>query len=396
MIDAGYNEALTTLLKYPAMSRGQTAASLVEDALFLREHLTLEAGNRVIIRYSGRAPGLIHGAPSPVDRLRKPGMRSPVRRSPLHSRESSNLEGLLQNAARGVLSRGEFLNKAVKDAVGDFRENVQHLRAPRADSTETATSDAGSDGTNGGEKDLMKHIDELQARNKALAKMLETAVTDLWKEHKQVVADRPAEDERSKSFTMAIAKVQLAQVYLDDTSLPLPPDVSSNGDGPPSSNGAASKVEITPRSPLEPPTSTSTTVVSVSDASNQPEVAFQSSENVEDPFDGSSNLNKVPIAGRRSVERPRLGQSSYSFMLGQDTPKAPSPAPPPAPAPKPAPPAETSVSQDGSRGLDFLFGGSKESSFVRRSFESKSKRKPAKSDEVMFDAESMSDVKLND
>ena len=239
LVKTDYNNALSVLLHYPSLPTGQYPVSLAEDALKLRNSLDEDSGRAIIFKRTGRAPK-IDKRPSPLtpgsswsstkNRIlpdpRSPHLLPPPRPNHQHS---NSFEAVLQNAARSVYSSGERLgvNKAVKDAVGDVRRNVQSIGTDIRNRSHSGAASLASI-TEPEAKSLQQRLDDLQLRNKSLAKMLEGAVGELWKQQKEVVMsggkEESEQNEQVKSFTMAIARVQLAQVYLDDPDLPLPED----------------------------------------------------------------------------------------------------------------------------------------------------------------------------
>lgn len=163
--------------------------------------------------------------------------------SPTRFPSSSGLEGLLGDAARAAYNRGERwgLNRAVRDAVGEVKKNVQAIQvSPRNSMHQRASS-----------TDLFRKVQRLEKRNQALAAMLEEALGELWEcqrrlaeslnkssstepneDHEEQQADakdidkkgldRSTEKQAGDDLGIAIAKVQFIQVYLTDTTMPLP------------------------------------------------------------------------------------------------------------------------------------------------------------------------------
>lgn len=290
LLDADSNGAVTLLLRYPEPSAASGPVSFVRDALHLRDHLDFEGGNHVISTYSRRAsrPGRATPRPltaqKPLDAARHtfPRVKSPAQLI----QESGGLEALLQDAAKGVYTRGEKwgVNKALRDAVSEVKKNVQDWQTPRLPPK------------HGQPADLIAKIEALEQRNRSLARTLEDAVTDLW-EQQRVVAKKETEETTARSMTMAIAKVQLVQVYLDNSSVPLPQDESL---AKPDSQAPKQTAE-----PSGPPVRT-----------RSPRTSNLSSEasttGAEAPPQASSK-SAAPTSSRR----PTLGQSTFSWMLGQ-------------------------------------------------------------------------------
>lgn len=107
--------------------------------------------------------------------------------------------------------------------MGDFRKNVQGIQsgrnAPNFRSLITGEANRGPEPA-----ELLSKIEALEERNKALAKMLEESVSELWECQKDALDGKGSEKQSIESLSLAIAKVQVMQVYLEDSSIPLPAD----------------------------------------------------------------------------------------------------------------------------------------------------------------------------
>lgn len=131
------------LLKYPPLTGD--VQTLVDDAMYLRDHDSVAGGSAIIEKRSGRKPANMTKVPLSPDGSESP-LPGPLRmRSPLLSparflQQQGGVEGLLQGAAKGVFDRGERLgiNQAVRDAVGEVKKNMQGLQTPRPNSTRRA------------------------------------------------------------------------------------------------------------------------------------------------------------------------------------------------------------------------------------------------------------------
>lgn len=259
LVKADTNEAFSLLLRYPAPE--SPPYTFIKDALYLRDHLTPEGGAEIITRHGQKAPPIDHKAPeirapSPVPSPSLSKIRSaaasPIPR--LSSPGGSGLETLIQTAARGVLDRGSQWNvgKAIRDAVGEVKKNVEAIQSASGQSTprsggrefrrplSTGPARPALDRAQTGQ--LLKKIESLEQRNKRLAQMLESAVGELWDHHKEQAEgtkEKKKEEEGEgkvegkdkaglEALSLAIAKVQFVQVYLEDSSVPLPP-AEANG-----------------------------------------------------------------------------------------------------------------------------------------------------------------------
>src|SRR5579862_4683692 len=122
-MEADYSTALTLLLRYPSPGRPHGPSTFVDDALYLRDNLTVTGGIEMISKYSGKPPaplGPESRSSTPRQRpshSKKPSISTPKKlssriRAPLASparfiQQQGGLEALLQDAARGFYDRGE-------------------------------------------------------------------------------------------------------------------------------------------------------------------------------------------------------------------------------------------------------------------------------------------------
>lgn len=351
MLDADYNTALTLLLRYPAFSSPQQPQMLAVDALYLRANFNTEGASYLIKRYTGKSPVLDKSPPSDaslvpqtrslpqsfVDRLQAP---------PRLARQSSNIEGILQDAARGMYSRGEKwgINKAVRDAMQEVRKGVREIQsvqtpqAPRRHLRVGSRNSVTSSDSKGME--MAAKLAGLEQRNAALAKMLEGAVSELWEHQNRVAKDKDPEDEGLKALNVAIAKVQFAQVYLADPTIPLPAEERTGNteaevessqektsDGSqqnevlfeqheeqtPDARDAATAAQEAAElpAPSAPPKATNTKKPNTH-TEHQPVIPTKTPET--QSATPKPNEDKPSI----SAPRPSLAQSSFSWMLGQD------------------------------------------------------------------------------
>jgi TBC1 domain family protein 5 len=333
VLDADYNMALTLLLRYPELTRAFRPQTLVVDALYLREHFTQEGARDLILKYTGNAPDISpSGAQTPPLSATIKTARS-TNLSPVHfGRQTSNFESIFQEAAKGMYLRGEKwgINKAVREAVSEVRKGVREIQGP----TSPEMSDiAGSLSRSPKRRDPhnVPRVVALQLRNEALAKMLKTATDQLWDFQKEFV-EKNTDEQSVKALSMAIARVQFVQVYLEDPSIPLILDeeddtlsiksneqvvavadtLANTNKTAPVSMQESPKLQIstgrngpTPSSPL----AVRKTRPSVE---KKPEQSTMTSP--------SSTLSPATAASPPNFHqsRPSLAQSSFSWMLGQD------------------------------------------------------------------------------
>lgn len=164
----------------------------------------------------------------------------------------------------------------------------------------------------------------MEERNKQLAKLLEGAFGELMEYHKSVTAFEEKNELRqdhpgAEDLGIAIAKVQFVQVYLDDPKLLLPKETQSADDplqAAETSQKEKEKSDIQTTVPAESTSpSNATHIAGLADPS-----AF---EDEESDTGASSTQNPQIVVDKGSLEadestsRPRLDQSSYSWMLGE-------------------------------------------------------------------------------
>ncbi|KAJ4350798.1 hypothetical protein N0V95_004410 [Ascochyta clinopodiicola] len=346
LIAAETNEAFALLLRYP--EPGAPAYTFIKDALYLRDHLTPQGGAEIITRYGKQAPS-IEAEPAASIRAPSPALSfasSRTRQSIGSPRnflgpQGAGLEAVLQGAAKNVLERGSQwgVGRALRDAVGEVRKNVEayqsaavsgqttprsggrEFRAPGLLNTAAANSRPGLDRTYSA--NAPKKIAELERRNKNLGKMLESAVAELWEHHReQTERQKPNDDDDSskgalEQLSLAIAKVQFVQVYLEDSSIPLPVDEST--DQAATANAAASLAPPSPVPPeltvAAPPTASPTAPTSAETAQQSASLSPQASSPVQ------KTLSAIPPATSRLAprSRPQLTSSNFSWMLGEES-----------------------------------------------------------------------------
>jgi TBC1 domain family protein 5 len=350
LVAAETNEAFALLLRYPQPSA--PAYTFIKDALYLRDHLTPQGGAEIITRYGKQAPSI---ESEPAASARAPSPASSFASSRARQRVSSpksflgpqgaGLEAVLQGAAKNVLEKGSQwgVGRALRDAVGEVRKNVEAYQngvpsgqtTPRAGGREFRTPSLlnsaasnqrpGLDRTNS--TNAMKKIADLERRNKNLSKMLESAVAELWEHHREQTENQKSRHEEDNNKTametlsLAIAKVQFVQVYLEDSSIPLPVDEST--DQAATANAEAS---LAPPSPLPteptvaaPPTDSPTVSTPVPTAT---EVGQQPPVNASQPASPppKPSVPQPPAISRLAPRsRPQLTSSNFSWMLGEES-----------------------------------------------------------------------------
>jgi TBC1 domain family protein 5 len=361
VMDADVNEALMLLMRYPCPSDPNGPQTFVHDAIFLKANTDVDAGISVVTKYSGHAPPrIILERPMTPEQLSQSDTPDSRRaRSPFDSpaAAANTVETVLHDAARGFLNRGERwgLNQALRDAVGEVRKNVQGLNSGRGSPRTGSLSGirplhrtTRSDVSTNIAANVLRKITALEERNKQLAKMLEGAVGELWKFEKDASEKKEVEGDSLQALSMAVAKVQFVQVFLQDATLPLPPEETENvASDPPNDETSAEsteekalspKVEPAPEppqpqpSPMMKPTDDFTAAPTRSPSIPIPRILRPSS--TQPPHQGlpttllSPEHASAPTAAGLSTtssaslstslsSRPRLEQSSFSWMLGQ-------------------------------------------------------------------------------
>lgn len=396
LIAAETNEAFALLLRYP--EPGAPAYTFIKDALYLRDHLTPKGGAEIITRYGKQAPS-IEAEPAASIRAPSPTLSfaSSRTRQSVGSPKSflgpqgAGLEAVLQGAAKNVLERGSQwgVGKALRDAVGEVRKNVEayqsgassgqitprsggrEFRGPGLLNTPTTNQRPGLDRTHSAS--AIKKISELERRNKNLSKMLESAVAELWEHHReqteyQKPGDSKATGEGSlESLSLAIAKVQFVQVYLEDSSIPLPVDELT--DLAATANAAASLAPPSPVPPeltvVAPPTDSPTVAQPESTTTEVPQQSLPLKSQALSPVQKAPSAKPTAASYLTARSRPQLTSSNFSWMLGEES----------APSNFASGAAHSTFASDEKRrmkGKGFLFGDEEDEDSSTR--ESKGKR----------------------
>ena len=350
MIEADYSAALTLLLRYPTPPYPYGPPSFVEDALYLRDIGLTDGGLQIILKYSRKAPAPPLDAPRFSDsftgRFSKKGRRirqrkrdnregpgSPRRSPAKFLQDQGGIEGILQEAARGVYNRGEKwgVARALRGAVQGLQSGNSSPRRPpeglrwSLDQGKHVTDDA----SNAGAK-----LRELEQRNQALAKLLNNAMEGLWIQQRQFTNDKA--EAAADALSLAIAKVQFVQVNLEhsmafstDSS---PEEVFEKADSAASpettaqdqggeTNDAVPAAPEPDRSPeqdtgqIEGGTNTHPgSITETIAAATAPGFPI----NPPDLGAKSTNHHEPAEAFPFHQPRPSLAQSSFSWMLGED------------------------------------------------------------------------------
>ena len=344
VMEADYTTALTLLLRYKSPSAPYGPETLVKDAIVLCRDRSAHAGATLIMRYSGKWPTILSAQQEiPIQSLsanpsRKSRSRIQTNNQPSDSpsparppaelpAQQKGLESLLQGVSGGLQRRAEDwgLAKAVRGAVGEVRRNVSSLQPGIASPTSSmdivqepsATSEEKVEDT----QILTTRIRKLEERNKALAKMLGSALDSLRSQHETSVHNTKTSER--DTFNVTLAKIQFVQVYLADSEIPIPgddPAKSNSDDQQPSPKSVALKTEsdlekevLTQQKSEQRTENCQSPSKGVTAAKRGKTVADRGKMNVsntETTQNSSSTLSHQP--------RPSLAHSSFSWMLGED------------------------------------------------------------------------------
>lgn len=408
LMDSDYNSALTLLLRYPALPQGIAPQSLVLDALYLREHMHHGGGGYIVLKYTDRPLQLTDRPATPPALQRNITAFSGVNaaRAALgrvgaadgRSKQSRNIESIFQSAAKNIHARSEQfgIGKAVRNAVDEVHRKAQEISNAQTPSSANTWRQSGPRTAYGA---VLHKVKELENRNAQLNKLLEAAVSELW-EYQKAAADHGGPGNTAEAsgavasleqLSVAIAKVQFVQVYLGDSSLPLPTENAA-----PTGNKDKKEAEESTPQLEEPPSREPRDQTNHSPAPVHPdsesttdfhdprhETKLADPSTFDDPDDDNADIDPSPTATPSKSQpaikvdsppttespntkpaptqadlpspqptRPPLAESSYSWMLGSDEKEKYNPDSGPAtPARKPS-----SFFEDQRRNRGFLFG----------------------------------------
>lgn len=163
--------------------------------------------------------------------------------------------------------------------------------------------------------------------------MLQSAVAELWEEQKSITQAHDSGGEAHQGLTLAIAKVQFIQVYLDDPDLP----ISSEEAGTSEQASTPINDSTNPTEPLTLPPNTSPrnrepnaappTASATAHAQNHAQVQAQgqapppipqtphNASSATSPPAPAPHEHRPPTQPLAATTRPLLAQSSFSWML---------------------------------------------------------------------------------
>jgi TBC1 domain family protein 5 len=352
LMAADTNEAFSLLLRYPEPAT--PAYTFIKDALYLRDHLTPQGGAEIILRYGKQAPVIeLEPAPRIRDDSPSPSFVSSRTRQSIGSprsfvtQQGAGIEALLQGAAKNVLDKGSQwgVGRALRDAVGEVRKNVEAYQSG-TNSGQTTPRSGGREFRKPGQLSMaaangpglervhsantLKRMEDLDGRNKTLATMLEVAVSDLWEYHRERDEAQKGTDDDMKgkeameALSLAIAKVQFVQVYLEDSSIPLPVDEATEQAA--TAQAVVSLASPNSHAPVPPARTSSVPPISLTTTSQPPSPMTTVTK---DPTPLDSRPTSPPARtlsppSRLSStlsprSRPHLTSSNFSWMLGEDS-----------------------------------------------------------------------------
>ncbi|KAF4439711.1 hypothetical protein F53441_12522 [Fusarium austroafricanum] len=325
LLEADYSVCLQLLLKYPPPSGAHGPHTFVDDALYLKDHLSPSGGSSLIMKYTGRMPTI--SSPPQTSRAgtpnfrgfnsfrhRAPGSRTPISSPSRFLQQQGGMEALFQGAAKGakgVFEKGEKLgiNQAVRDAMGEIKRNINEARSAPRSPQPLANED-----------EATRSLAALERRNQHLAAMLDETVNNL----KALSASNL--DDKAKSLELieiAAAKVQFVKIYLDDSSIEVPILQSPPPEESLREVTVAETTIVHPEPVSAAPAGVDISGLQISESKStaESEVARPSSPDRMDivsPDDNNPPNSLAPTRPAPVPTRSTLAQSSFSWMLEPD------------------------------------------------------------------------------
>lgn len=343
VVEANYSMALMLLLKYPIPPSPNGPKTFVEDAVYLRDNFTGIGGDKIVVKYGGRSI-LSSSSSASASRTSSPFGKRPSAQQKLSKTRSSlpsparflqqqgRVEALFQGAAKGVFERGEKLgiNQAVRDAVDEVKKNMQGVRSPRPSPNMRRSSDALRWSLDEGRvaPTRGKTVASMELRNRELGRMLDEAMSGLRATTDK--GDSSDNDHYTKAIDTAIARMQFVKVYLEDTSMPLPKEISKEASESPVVASSPSETIITPNLLDSGTKNTTERLSEQSDCAVEALQEAASTEALATPTVTAPDVEQESLVDPTKAERPKapvptrstLAQSSFSWMLEPDEPSA--------------------------------------------------------------------------
>ncbi|KAL8728893.1 MAG: hypothetical protein Q9166_005133 [cf. Caloplaca sp. 2 TL-2023] len=337
LLDADYSEALTLLLRYPIPEFPNEPSTFVTDALHLRQNIMHGGGAHIITKYSGKTPGVGSGSRTPKSNSgrRLKSVRhtatgssfSPGKSAARFLQEQGGIENIIQEAAKGVYSRGEKwgVNKALRGAI----EGLQSGANPPRNQLDGSRWSLDEGHVVPSTSEITAKLEALKQRNKELAKLLGSAMEELWVQQRQ--QNQEQEEVLANALSLAIAKVQFVQVYLENSMMPFAINTSTQDTVVAEGHENTAPTDTAVDNPKD------TQPQSVDDKVERKDAIIQSSGISHSNTDEASRLvdtsptgsaPKIMVSKSRPQQsrfhhpRPSLAQSSFSWMLGEDQRKS--------------------------------------------------------------------------
>ncbi|KAF5865058.1 hypothetical protein ETB97_005623 [Aspergillus alliaceus] len=323
LLAADSSTVLTMLLRYPS-PHPHEPYSFVLDGLYLEQNPTSDRGAFIISKYSGKPPDSLkrlsqlsarrfsgrkshpRGDARNMSEASSPS-RSPARNSP------KSIEALFQDVSEGIQRRTEAwgVAKAVRGAVSEAKRNMQTIQSehnPRVmrygDSSINRTSDVQWARESDTSSQLKTKVQELEERNRMLAKSLSQALNDIRSRMMKAEGLDPATADAMKQ---ALAKVQSVQTCLENPSAPL-----RSATQPPSTSSEAFPEKIHNQSDV----GSDKTERSPSITSRVGESGTSSRSSVEGEHKTNERAQIPTSLPLRPAARASLAESEFSWMLG--------------------------------------------------------------------------------
>lgn len=337
------------LLRYPVPASPNGPSTLVSDALYLRQNLMEGGGAHIVNKYSKARPeregekvtskqqSAKH--PKQVREHKTNEYLSPGRSAAKFLQEQGGIDSIIQEAAKGVYSRGEKwgVNKALRGAVEGLQSGANFPRRQLEGSRWSPDEGSSVPSHPSGATDIMA----LEQRGKGLAKLLDNAITELWEQQRQC---SNGEDETlANALSLAIAKVQFVQVYLENPTMPF----TTEGPSPLTVRSEEPETVVKKRHSEEKPLPDPQQ--SPEDTAAQPKLVSEDASKTQMNTDPTlQDRSGTPTSQARDMTvsksrpqplpfhhpRPSLAQSSFSWMLGEGQRKSSFVSPSPLPSDK--------------------------------------------------------------
>jgi len=195
--------------------------------------------------------------------------------------------------------------------VGEVKRNVNYLQSASNSPWASGTPEPTKTNTDADVERLSRRIQELENRNKALAKMLDGALESL----RTCKLDMANEGKDDDIYNISLAKIQFVSVYMADPEIPIPSvDLQLHGSGSNQSVDTAPKSEV-----QEEKTKEEMDEIAENDKSTgvMPELSVGEDETRPGRKQDPKNAADAASQPKKAL-RPSLAESTFSFMLGEN------------------------------------------------------------------------------